>query len=171
VTSYSGKVSSSSGRGLSPEIRVEGLEETLAALRALEPDLLKRMNKRIRAALTKVGARADARLPRGKKAGRRYTIRTSSRGKRTGMRLVATDKYAAMFEFAGTKGLSRTGGPITAQGAAMVKWLDRDFGKPGRFLWDAWDKDKAGFEREMRTAIDEAEHELQRHLDAAGEAY
>ena len=161
-------VSGKSHRGPSSEIRLEGLEETLAALRALEPDVLKRLQKTIRGSLDKVKRAASGSGPSGHPM--RYTTRTSTRGKRAGMRLVARDKETAIFEFAGAKGLSRSGGAITPQGAAMVKWLE-GFGKPGRFLWQAWDQHKDVFERELKAAMADAEHELQAHLDAAGEAF
>lgn len=150
------------------EIRIEGLEDTLAALRALEPDVLKRMQKTIRAALAKVKSGASSGAPPGHPMS--YSIRTSSRGKRTGMRLVAADAETAIFEFAGSKGLSRSGGAITPQGAAMVRWLD-GFGKPGRFMWQAWDEHKDAFERERKAAMTDAEHDLQAHLNAAGEVF
>ena len=168
MTRYSGKVTGASGKGFSADIRVEGLEQTIAALRALEPEALKRMNKTIRASLTKVKSAASASGPPGHRMS--YRIRASSRGKRTGMSLRAADKETSIFEFAGTKGRSRSGGPITPQGAAMVKWLD-GFGKPGRFMWDAWDKHKSVFERDLKAAIGEAEHAVQAKLDAAGERY
>ena|GEM_PF-1412886 len=168
MTSYSGKVTGASGQGFSAEVRVEGLEQTIAALRALEPEALKRMNKTIRASLTKVKNAASASGPPGHRMS--YRIRASSRGKRVGMRLMAADKETSIFEFAGAKGRSRSGGPITPQGAAMVKWLD-GFGKPGRFMWQAWDEHKAAFERDLKGAIGDAEHVIQAKLDAAGEGW
>jgi len=169
MTKFSSKITTSEGRGLSSEIRVEGLDSTLAALRAFQPDVLKAMNERIRAALTRVMRRADSSGPEQVKGG--YVIRSSSRGKRAGMRIVAQSRDAAIFEFAGTRGLSRMGGPITPQGAAMVRWLDRDFGKPGRILWAAWDREEAATLREVKDAIHDAERQLQRHLDATGVGY
>jgi len=168
VTVYSGKVTGAGGKGFSAEIRVEGLEQTIAALRALEPEALKRMNKTIRASLTKVKSSASASGPSGHPMS--YRIRASSRGKRTGMSLRAADKETSIFEFAGSRMRSRSGGPITPQGAAMVKWLD-GFGKPGRFMWDAWDKHKTAFESDLKGAIAEAEHAVQAKLDAAGEGW
>lgn len=170
MTSYSGKVvgGKSGKHGFSAEIRVDGLEETIAALRALEPDVFKRMNKVIRQAVVSVGAAASSRGPSGHPLS--YRVRTSSRGKRVGMSIRAADKETAIFEFAGTKGRSRSGGPITPQGAQMVRWLD-GFGKPGRFMWAAWDEKKDAFEAELKRAMGEAERELQAHLTAAGEVF
>ena len=169
MTSYSGKVTGTGGGGFSSEIRVEGLEATIAALRSLEPDVLKTMQREIRAALTKVrGAAAGS--PPAPALGQ-YAIRSSARGKRVGMRLAAVDKYSAVFEFAGTRNMDAAGtGPITPQGAAMVRWLD-GFGRPGRFLWGAWDANRAGFEADMKAAIERAEAALQASLGRAGEVF
>ena len=65
---------------------------------------------------------------------------------------------------------SRMGGPITPQGAAMVRWLD-GFNKPGRFLWGAWDKNKGRAEMQIRALMAEAERVCQERLRAAGEAF
>ena len=157
MTSYSGKVSGG-GRGFSSEIRVTGIEDTVAALRRLEPDVLRAMQREIREALTKVKAAAAGSAPAP--ALGTYVIRSSMRGKKAGMRLMAGDKYTAIFEF----------GPITPQGAAMVRWLD-GFGAPGRFLWAAWDARKGEFEAELKAAIGKAERELQSALGRAGEAF
>lgn len=168
MTSYSSKATGKSGKGFSSEIRVEGLEETIAALRALEPDVLKRTQATIRKAVMDIGVAASSRGPSGHKLS--YRVRTSARGKRAGMSIRALDRDTAIFEFAGSKGLSRSGGPITPQGAAMVRWLD-GFGQPGRFLWQAWDEHKDAFEAELKRAMGEAERELQAHLNAAGEVF
>jgi len=164
----SGKVIGAKGRGLSAEISIDGLEATLGALRGLEPDVLKRLQAELRAAVRSVGVAATAAGPPGHTL--TYTVRSSQRGKRAGMKIIAADRDTAIFEFAGTKGLSRIGGPITPQGAAMVKWLD-GFGKPGRFLWGAWDKEKDVVDAHVRGAMASAEHELQAHLNAAGETF
>jgi hypothetical protein len=168
VTSYSGKATGAKGKGFSAEIRVEGLEATIAALRALAPDVLKRLQKEIKNSVRHVAAAAATRGPSGHPL--KYAVRSSMRGKKTGMRVIAADRDTSIFEFAGTKGLSRSGGPITPQGAAMVRWLD-GFGKPGRFLWGAWDESKDDVEADIKRAMGEAEHELQDHLNAAGETF
>ena len=168
MTAYGGKVTGAGGKGFSSEITIEGYEDTVAALRSLEPDVLKRMNKEIRAAINKVKAAAVASGPSGHPL--KYTVRMTARGKKAGTRLMAADKETSIFEFAGTKGKSRTGGPITPQGSAMVRWLD-GFGKPGRFMWKAWDDGAAAFETDLKSAVADAEQELQGHLNAAGEVY
>jgi len=154
------------------EIQIEGLEETLKALRGFEPDILKRLNKTIRSSLTNVAKVAEMSIREtGHGKGRNYSVRMRSTGRRTGGRILALTKEAAMFEFAGTKrSNAKRSGPITPQGAAMVRWLG-GFGAPGRFLWDSYDLQAHATDRDIRKSIDDAEHELQRHLDGIGEAY
>ena len=154
------------------EVQITGLEETLRALKAFEPDVFKRTTKTIRVSLTKVKTVADFHLRMaGHRSGANYSVRMRNSGRRTGGRVLAVSKDASIFEFAGSKGRSKTGGPITPQGAAMVRWLERDFGKPGRFLWDSWDLQKVALDKELRATVADSEHELQQRLDAAGERY
>lgn len=169
MSRYTSKVRNERGRGFSAEVRIEGLEETVAALRAFEPDALKAMQKEIREEAWKVARLATSRFSRTGHSGS-YAVRSSYRGKRTGMSIRAVDKETSIFEFAGTKGRSRTGGPITPQGMAMIRWL-YTFGRPGRFLWGAYDATKDEFNAQLKRSIDKAERELQRHLDSVGEAY
>lgn len=167
MTSTSGKVTAGR-KGFSAEIRIEGLEDTIAALRALEPDVLKRLNRTLRTAANKVASEAAGAGVSGHKMSYRVTNR--QRGKKAGMSIIAADRDTAIFEFAGSLMRSRDGGPITPQGAGMVRWLD-EFGKPGRFLWAAWDSQKVRFEADVSSAMAEAERELQAHLNAAGEGF
>lgn len=163
----SSKVSGSGRTGFSAELRIDGLEETIAALKALEPEVLKAMQKEIREAVTDVARKASTSFARTGHGAGDYRVRSQSRGKRTGMSVKAAGKEEAIFELAGTKGRSRTRGPITPQGAAMVRWLDR-FAKPGRFLWSAFDAQKGELAIQVEKSIREAEHVIQRRLDAAG---
>jgi hypothetical protein len=166
--SFEGKGVSGSGKAFGAEIRIEGLEETIAAMRAIEPQIYKAMMAEIRVHLSKVTAAASASVPAPAEG--KYVIRSRARGKKAGMSAIAADKYSAIFEFAGTKMRSRSGGPITPQGAAMVRWLS-GFGAPGRFLWGAWDRMKGEFDSEMRATILAAEKELQTALAASGQEF
>ena len=168
MSTVSGQVTGAGGKGFSAEIRIDGLEETLAALRALAPDVEKRMQRTIKEAAQNVASAASGTGPPGHPMS--YRIQSSRRGKNVGMKIRAADAESAIFEFAGTKMLSRTGGPITPQGAAMVRWLD-GFGKPGRFLWQAWDDHKDAFEAVLKDQMAEAERVVQERLTAAGETF
>lgn len=166
MSRYSDKVSGAGGRGFSAEIRIEGLEQTLGVLRAIEPEVLKRLQAQIKESAEKVTKGAAMEFAMTGHGMGTYKMRNTTRGKKTGLRIFAKGKDEAIFEFAGTRG-----GPYTPQGAGLVDWLSRRFGKPGRFLWNEWDRQKAEFERDLRSAMDEAEAHIQSHLNAIGETY
>lgn len=160
-------------KGFSAEFRIEGLEETLAALRALDRDIYAGLVRGMKTIGNLVADAADASAPPEAKGG--YVTRMSLRGKKVGVKVAAragcqAGRNAAIFEFAGTRMQSRLGGPMTPQGAAMVRWLD-GFGKPGRFLWHAWDQNKDRAELQIRNLMGEAERLCQERLNAAGEAF
>lgn len=164
----SGKLTSAGGRGLSAEIRLDGLEETFGVLRAVEPEAQKELGKEFRAIAAPVAAGASAAAPPGHTL--KYRTQITWRGRKAGMRIRAADRDTAIFEFAGTVGQSRSGGEITPQGAAMVAWLNT-FGSPGRFLWASWDQRKADIEAQIRAAMARVEKRLQSRLDGLGVSY
>ena len=169
----SGKAIGAGGQGFSAEFRIEGLDETLAALRSLDRDVYAGLVRGMKTIGELIAADADAGAPLDAKGG--YGSRMTMRGNRVGVKVFAkagsvAGRNAAIFEFAGTRMQSRMGGPITAQGAAMVRWLD-GFDKPGRFLWGAWDKNKGRAEMQIRALMAEAERVCQERLRAAGEAF
>ena len=169
MTSYSGKATGTGGRGFSAEIRVEGLEQTIAVMRSIAPEALKVLTSTMRKAGSRVAASAHGRFAATGHPGGSYIVRQSLLSRsRPGMRVIATDYNAAVFEFAGTRMMAKGGsGPITPQGAAMVAWL-QGFAKPGRFLWGAWDAQKGVFEAELKSDMATAEKVLQAKLDASG---
>jgi hypothetical protein len=171
VAGVSGKVVGAGGTGFSAEVRIEGLEETVAALRALAPEVQRGFLRSLKTVGDALKADADAAAPAHAKGG--YVVKLKQRGKQVGVKVAAragstAGRNAAIFEFAGARGLSKTGGPITGQGAAMVRWLD-GYGRPGRFLWGSWDRHKAEAEAAVRGAMAEAERIIQEKLAAAGE--
>jgi hypothetical protein len=173
VSGISGKVIGAGTTGFSAEFRIEGLEETLAALCALDRDIYAGLIRALKTVGDLLAADADAAAPLGAKGG--YFTRMSVRGQKVGVKVGAragsvAGRNAAIFEFAGTRMQSRLGGPITGQGAAMVSWLD-GFGKPGRFLWASWDKSKDRAEVQIRTMMSQAERICRERLNAAGEAF
>jgi hypothetical protein len=173
VSGISGKTIGGGGTGFSAEFRIEGLEETLAALRALDRDIYAGLIRGLKTVGDLLVVDADAAAPPQAKGG--YGARVTVRGKKVGVKVFAragsdAGRAAAIFEFAGTRMQSRLGGPITAQGAAMVRWLD-GFGKPGRFLWASWDKSKDRAEAQIRVMMAQAERICQERLTAAGEAF
>lgn len=163
------KVVGAGGKGYSAEIRITGLEETIAALRSLAPDVLKRLNREMRGIGRLIASDAARSAPPGHTL--IYRVRMRQRGKKAGMSVMAVDRDTAIFEFAGTKMRNRAGnGPPTPQGLAMINWLN-GFGSPGRFLWDSWDRNKDRIEASIRESMAGAERELQERLNAAGEVF
>ena len=59
----------------------------------------------------------------------------------------------------------------TPQARGLIESLNRRYGQPGRFLWAAWDKTGKDVLDRIRTAMLEAERDLQATLDSAGEDY
>lgn len=155
-------------------VQIIGVKETVNALKAFEPDLLKRMNKEIRDSLGKVRDRAKGKYPGGswsininnKKilgsiaASARGGLVANSWGKS------APGTKAAIFEFVG----SRYSGN-DPQVTGLISSLTRRYGQPGRFLWSAWDELGSGVLSDIEQAVRRAERDLQANLDAAGERY
>jgi hypothetical protein len=173
VSGISSKVVGVGRGGFSAELRVDGLEETMAALRALAPEVDKGFKRKFRLIGTRLAGEAEGMSPVNAHGG--YGSRLTIRGKRVGLKIFAkagspAGKNAAIFEFAGTRMQSKDGGPITGQGAAMVRWLD-GYAKPGRFLWYAWDSNREVVRSEIADAMLEVERVVQEKLDAAGETY
>lgn len=169
----SGKAIGAGGTGFSAEFRIDGLEETLAALRFLDRDVYAGLIRGMKTIGNLIAQEADAGAPPDAKGG--YVTRMTVRGDKVGVKVAAragslAGRNAAIFEFAGTRMQARLGGPITGQGAAMVRWLD-GFGKPGRFLWGAWDANKDRAELQIRNLMAEAERICQGRLSAAGEGF
>jgi len=152
-------------------IRITGIKQTMAALKAFEPDVYKALRKTIRTRIQSVGRGASGRY------GGKYRVSIRDAGKNPGGSITAVAgprsgqndwsspaTRAVIFEFA--QNASRPG-----MWAAIQSFESR-FGKPGRFLWAEWDAQ--GGERisdEAAAEIRDAERILQAKLDAAGEAY
>lgn len=153
-------------------IEVKHAAATIRALRDMEPDLRKRLNKTIRAALSWTVDGARSRYPEGS-----WIIRINNKSllgsisARAGTRANQFGKSdpgvrAAVFEFAGKYQPGRT-----PQARAMIASLNARYGQPGRFLWDSWDATKDTVLDTIRDAVYQVERELQARLDAAGESY
>lgn len=153
-------------------IEVTGVKETMAALKAFEPEVYKAMRKRIRQRIKSVARGATNRY------GGKYKVSIRDAGRTPGGSITAVmgpqpkgrhdwsspQTRAVIFEFA--QNANRPGTK-----AAIASFQAR-FGKPGRFLWAEWDAQ--GGERvaqEVAAEIRDAERILQAKLDAAGEAY
>jgi hypothetical protein len=176
MTGVSGKVTAG-GKGFSAEIVVEGLEPLRAALKEFEPKLLKTMDREIRAVARGVTSKADANWTRTGSTPI-YKIRSSSRGKRVGVRILipggashASNDWSepsvlgAILEFFGKVGTK------TAQAASCLQTLNERYGEPGRFLWSAWDDSKDFAMDAIEASVRRAERDLQSELDRRGVSY
>lgn len=154
-------------------IGITGVGATVRAIREFEPEIKTRMDRTIRTALNKTRDGARARYPHGDwvvRVNRKNLLGAiaarggGGRAERWGESAPGT--RAAIFEFAG----SRTSGS-TPQVRGLIDSLNRRYGSPGRFLWDAWEATGERALETIRGAVLQAEAELQAKLDAAGEAY
>lgn len=154
-------------------IGITGIKATKAALRAFRPDIEKRLNAEIRKALGTTLAAAKGNYPDGAwklVLNQRKLLGSimATPGKRIDNNWGASDPgvKAAIFEFAGSRGMG-----ATPQARGLIESLNRRYGQPGRFLWAAWDKTGKDVLDRIRTAMLEAERDLQATLDSAGEDY
>lgn len=153
-------------------IEITGVKKTVTALREFTPDVHKALNKTIRQALAITRSAAKGRYPNGDWGLRINqklilgSIRTQAGSLGQSWGESSPGVKAAIFEFAGSAGDGKT-----PQAQALIQSLNARYGQPGRFLWDAWDETgRAALER-IRIAMQQAERELQAHLNAAGESY
>ena len=155
-------------------IEVKGTRETIRALAAFEPEIKKELNKTIRAALNQTRDAARSRYPKGD-----WVVRITQRNllgavaARGGQGADPKKSWAALpggaraaiFEFMDN---APSGRP---QVEGLIDSLNRRYGSPGRFLWDAWDATGEDVVGTIRDAVLQAERRLQDGLDAAGEAF
>ena len=154
-------------------IYLTGSEQTAKALGAFFPDLRKMLNKTIRAALTTVKNDALGRYAKGV-----YTVSISNKaalgsvGVPGGGTRAATwedsspNIPAAIFEFMGKNNAGNT-----AQARATIDSLNRRYGRPGRFLWAAWDDHSKEVLGTIREDVAKQEKIMQERLSAAGEGF
>ena len=174
----SGKVTGGAGKGFSAEVTISGLDETVALLKAFEPDVLKSMNREIRGVMNILKGAAEGKYS-ATGGGAGYAIRSSSRGKKVGMKVVAIGsssggsgsdwsqegRLSAILEFYGKVGAK------SAQAITCTSTLNARYGQPGRFLWDSWDAQKGSAVSAIEAAVRKAETQLQATLDAQGVSY
>lgn len=162
-----GKVTNAGGRGFSAEMRVEGLEATMRAIRELDKKVNRAMLKQIRAELKRLASGASGRY------GGNYKIRMRNTGNNPGGSVTAVigpkatkndwsapATRAVIFEFA------KNGKTPQAQG--MIDFFQSYFGAPGRFLWAEWDTIGKGVLENIEKAIRAAEKAVQLDVDKAG---
>jgi hypothetical protein len=172
------KVTGASGKGFSAEVAIEGLPGTLAALKAFEPQVLRAMNREIRTVTRSFMGAAESNFA-ATGGGGGYRPSSSTRGKRVGMRVTAIGStgssgsdwsqrgaLSAILEFYGKVQPGQT-----TRAQSCTKTLNERYGQPGRFLWSAWDSQKATAIPRIEAAVRTAEKQLQQTLDAQGVGY
>lgn len=165
------------GGGMGVGIMCRGVSRTTRALEAFAKDTIYReFNLTVRDAMREVADGAAARYPKGKwgvgrsrkrMLGYVFAARSGTRaGAKTRWADLPPGTRASIFEFAGHDQDGRSPG---ARG--LIKHLNAEYGKTGRFLWDSWDEHGPGVIAEIRDAFIRAEADLQAQLDAAGEEW
>ena len=71
----------------------------------------------------------------------------------------------AIFEIAGRKASGTKGMTAQSSSGQFLRTIGNRFGKASRVVWRVVDKDKARIEANVKRALDEAEAELQKHLN------
>lgn len=152
-------------------IEIEGVAQTIRALKDFEPDLYKEMGKSIRKSMRLLRDTARRRRPEGDyRVSTRLTDKRGPKGSVTaGVPGMTVDQYlsqtswtpeqrSVIFEFA--QSADRPGMK------AAIRSFDQRFGTPGRFLWAAYDDIGAYVEDDIERAIRDAEATLQSNLDS-----
>lgn len=153
-----------------------GIDQTRNLLARFEPDLLKRLDRRMTAVARKLKARGQANFARTGASGSAYTIRT--RKKVDGFVKSVTAASGSVGE--GEKWSSQPGvlatifelmqGPRNAMPQnvprveSLVATLNARYGETGRFLWQAWDDIGGGLDQEVRAELADVEAEYTRRL-------
>lgn len=163
----------------STEVDVASVAQTRALLTRFEPDLLKRLDRRLTRVASIVKAGAQSRFERTGASGAAYRIRTRNQKGRF-IKSVTTapgsasggEKWsgepgvlAAILELmAGVRDAQPQNVPRTKN---LISTLTSRYGSPGRFLWDSWDEHEAVAMQDVESAIREAEEEYSARMEGA----
>lgn len=147
---------------------IQGLDDTVNALRLFSPDLLAELGDEMREIMREVADGAIVRFPIGPNrwgeghgvAG--YKVR-KTRGSqmfdRIGYTAYNANKSAAITEFAG-----RVSAGKTTRGQSLIRSLNARYGTAGRFLWASWDERAAAALTRLRAAVAVVEAEFESRL-------
>lgn len=141
-------------------VNVIGLESTQRVLKAIDPQLVKAMDREIRGAVNKIRTTSRSLAPARTGALRRgiVTRKGNARGRSSvAWQVRSNTKQGGILEFAAQG--------HTKRGRALVATLNERYGAPGRFVWEAWDRDKSAVYTSMKATILTAEDVIQRRLD------
>lgn len=158
-------VTRSSG-GANVGIELQGLREVDAALRILEPKMRLGMLSRIRGATNKIARDARTLAPSRTgdlRAGIRVKRGTYREASAFGYKVVSDTKQGAILELAGATSSGRT-----KQGESLIRTADSRWGRPGRFLYRAWEAGKGTALASIEAAVRDAERYVQQRIDRGG---
>ena len=160
-------------------VTAEGIAETRILLKQFEPDLLKRLDRRLNLVARDLRSGAQANFEKTGASGSAYVIRTRSRvaglpgfskavvaghGSRGTSMIDPGERWstdptvlAAIFELAnGVRDSKPQNVPRTK---SLIATLNARFGSPGRFLWQEWDDIKGPALASIATEIKDVEAE------------
>lgn len=166
---------SANGKGTS--IEVDGVGQTIRALKAFTPEIHKTLTKSIKTALNFTKEVTEGKYPQGswvvRVTQRKMLGVIAARGGGGGwgppwkpLNELAPGSRAAVLEFIGSAGPAKT-----PQVAGLLNTINARYGTPGRFLWSAWDETSTAVLQDIRLSVLSAEKKLQAHLDASGESF
>lgn len=143
-------------------VTVDGINSTVATLRAMDRTLLLQFNRQLRAAANSVRGAARGLAPRrtGALASGIVVRKGRSTATSTGWRIQSTTRQGAILEFA-AQGRSN-------QGRSLVATLTARYGSPGRVVWRAWDAQAARAYTAIAAAVRAAEAQINADLGRAG---
>jgi hypothetical protein len=152
-------------------VDTEGITETRALLRRFEPDLLKRLDRRVSLVARNLQSGAQANLGKTGVTGDAYRVRTRNRV--SGFSKAVTVDFgsvgarehwssdpsvlAAIFEFA--RGVRNSLPQNVQRTKSLIATLNSRYGSTGRFLWQAWDDQKGVALPSIATEIKDVEAE------------
>lgn len=165
-----------SSEGASLEVNIEDVAATRALLKQLGPDILKSLDRELTTVARQLKSAAESNFARTGASGSAYMIRTSnragsftkgvtSRGGSVARGQRWSDQpgvLAAVFEFA--DGISKARPQNVARTRAMLATVTARYGRPGRFLWEAWDGMSSGALARVHGAVEAAENDLTERL-------
>lgn len=144
-------------------LEVTGVEATVVAIRAFDKKLYRRMYAQVRRAADLVRRDAARLAPvRSGTMAAGYRLRKAKKGSRFtfGFIVVNQTVQGVLLEFADVG--------HTQQGRSLVAGLEAKYGPPGRFAWEAYDKNEGDIRARANASIRAAEAEMQAALNRIG---
>lgn len=146
-------------------IELSGFADTILALSAVDPDLRKGFFKALRnTGVVVAGTASRSAPPRhpGSKQDMRAGYKVQMRNLKTTTIVKVRNDTAPgnILEFAGSKSSGKT-----QQGRSLIANLTQEYGKPGRFMWAAYDMLAPWIADQVTGVAEDAERALQQRLD------